>query len=176
MKYRNLLTNIFYVVILISLVLFLLIEFGVMGMSDGMKRVVSTLLLALAVLSVAMIEIVLPVIANRDMLKNKKYVVRAVIKTVLLLASAVVLFMFEPFGVIKDMTTALVIFCVTYFLQFFISLEPKLANKNSSEKKASGSKQGTSAPRTRELRNQAEPEKRPEPRYRDNSETVDTEE
>ena len=92
MKLRNVLTNIFYVIILLSLVAFLLIEFKVFNLGDG-KRAVSSLLLALAVVSVAVIEIILPVIANRDMLGNRKYLIRTIINSVLLVTSAVVLFL-----------------------------------------------------------------------------------
>ncbi len=139
MKLRNILTNIFYVVILLSLVAFLLIEFKVFNLGDG-KRPVSSLLLALAVVSVAVIEIILPVTANRDMLGNRKYLVRTIIKSILLVTSAVVLFLYEPFGKIKDTTTALIIFCVTYFIQFFISLEPKIEKKSADDEEKTGSR------------------------------------
>ncbi len=144
MKFRNVLTNIFYVIILLSLVAFLLIEFKVFNLGDG-KRAVSSLLLALAVVSVAVIEIILPVIANRDMLGNRKYLIRTIIKSVLLVTSAVVLFLYEPFGKIKDTTTALIIFCVTYFIQFFISLEPKLEKKSADDEEKSGSRNRAAA-------------------------------
>ena len=129
MKHRNLLTNLLYVLIIVSLVSFLLVEFSVFNLDDGMKRVVSTALLSVAILSVALIEIVLPVIANRDMLKNPKYIILFVIKTVFLIAAAAVLFLYEPFGVIKNMTLALILFVVFYFIQFFITLEPKYERK-----------------------------------------------
>ncbi|MBP5311966.1 MAG: hypothetical protein J6112_03935 [Clostridia bacterium] len=132
MKYRNLITNLLYVLILVSLVAFLLIEFDVLNFGE-FKKVGSTIFLAVAVLSVIVIEVVLPVIANRDMLKNKKYLIRVIIKSLLLLTSAVVLFLYEPFGVYNNMTVALVVFIATYFLQFFINLEPNASRRKTRE-------------------------------------------
>ncbi|MBQ7444925.1 MAG: hypothetical protein IJS71_03165 [Clostridia bacterium] len=130
MKFRNLITNILYVVILFALVGFLLVEFQVFGFDDGIKRVVATVFLLLAVIGVSVIEIVLPIVANRDMLRNKKFIIKALVKTVLFLAASIVLFLYEPFGVIKDVVLALVLFVVFYFLQFFINLEPQRVKKS----------------------------------------------
>ncbi len=142
MKYRNLFTNILYVVMLLSLVGFLLAEFDVFGFDDGVKRLVATMLLAVSVLCVACIEIVFPVVANRDYLKNKKYLIRFIVKTVLLVVAAAALFLHMPFGKL-EMFPALAIFVVTYFIQFFISLEPKAGKKAA---KAPAQRNGSARP------------------------------
>ena len=64
------------------------------------------------------------------MLRNKKFIIKALVKTVLFLAASIVLFLYEPFGVIKDVVLALVLFVVFYFLQFFINLEPQRVKKS----------------------------------------------
>ena len=125
MKNRKWLTNVFYVIILLSLLGFLLLEFNIFGLEAGIQKWAASGLLALAIISVALVELVFPVASNRDMLKNQKYVVLVIVKSVLFIASAAVLFMYEPFGVIKNMPVALVAFIVLYFIQFFITLDPK---------------------------------------------------
>ncbi len=127
MKKRGLLSNVLYVVILVTLVCFLLVQFDILGLGEQAKTAVSTILLVLAVASVAMVEIVFPVLDNKELLKEKKYVIMIAVKSVLFLASLAVLFLYEPFGVIKDTAVAIVGFVVFYFIQFFISLDPKPA-------------------------------------------------
>lgn len=125
MKKRNLLSNIFYVAILVTLVAFLLVQFQVLGMSEETRSVVSTVLLVIAVLSVAMVEIVFPVLDNKALLKETKYAVMVTVKSVLFVASLVFLFLYQPFGVIKSAGLAIAGFVVLYFAQFFITLDPK---------------------------------------------------
>ncbi len=134
MKKRNGLTNLFYVIILLSLVGFLAVEFGFFNLEAQVQKIVATGLLALAIVMVACIEFVLPIASNKDMLKNKKYAIMVAIKAVLFIAAATVLFLYEPFGVIRNMTVALVLFVVFYFIQFFISLDPKVERKEETEK------------------------------------------
>jgi magnesium-transporting ATPase (P-type) len=125
MKKRNLLSNILYVAILVTLVAFLLVQFQVLGMSEETRTIVSTVLLVIAVLSVAMVEIVFPVLDNKALLKEKKYAIMVSVKSVLFVASLVFLFLYQPFGKITSAGIAIAGFVVLYFAQFFISLDPK---------------------------------------------------
>ena len=125
MKKRGMLSNILYIVILVALVGFLLVQFNILGLEDSAKSVASTLLLVLAVISVACVEIVFPVLDNKELLRDRKYVIMATVKSLLFLAALVILFLYEPFGVIKSTGFAIVGFVVLYFIQFFISLDPK---------------------------------------------------
>ena len=134
MKKRNGLTNLFYVIILLSLVGFLAVEFGFFNLEAQVQKILATALLALAIIMVACIEFVLPIASNKEMLKNKKYGIMVAVKAVLFVAAATVLFLYEPFGVIRNMTVSLVLFVVFYFIQFFISLDPKVERKEETEK------------------------------------------
>lgn len=125
MKNRNLLSNILYIVILIVLAGFLVVQFNLLSLSDDMKTVVSSIFLAVAVVAVAFVEIVFPVIDNKEMLKEKKYQIMLAVKSVLFVIALALLFLYEPFGIIKSMPVALVGFVVVYFIQFFINLDPK---------------------------------------------------
>ena len=129
MKNKNALSNLFYVLILLALAGFLVVEFGVVKLAASTQKTVGTVLLALAILMVAAVEFLFPILANKVMLKNKRYVFMIVIKAVLFAASALVLFLYEPFHVIKSMPLALALFVVFYFIQFFISLDPKVETK-----------------------------------------------
>ena len=125
MKSRNLLSNILYIVILIVLAGFLVVQFNLLHFSDDTKTIVSSIFLAVAVVAVAFVEIVFPVIDNKEMLKEKKYRIMLIVKSVLFVIALALLFLYEPFGVIKSMPVALVGFVVIYFIQFFINLDPK---------------------------------------------------
>ena len=183
MKKRNGLTNLFYVIILLSLVGFLAVEFGFFNLlfrtpitafrrhgnrkySEAKRheyqqreefrncfavfsyhvplpfRIVWQHPLYLSILS--MILSIKPFLRSwgasftkaslETMLKNKKYGIMVAVKAVLFVAAATVLFLYEPFGVIRNMTVALVLFVVFYFIQFFISLDPKVERKEETEK------------------------------------------
>ena len=125
MKNRILLSNILYIVILIVLAGFLVVQFGLLHLSDDMKTTVSSIFLAVAVAAVAFVEIVFPVIDNREMLKQQKYKIMLIVKSILFVIALALLFLYEPFGVIKSMPFALIGFVVVYFIQFFINLDPK---------------------------------------------------
>ena len=129
MKNRNALSNLFYVIILLALAGFLVVEFGVVKLAASTQKLVGTLLLAVAILMVAAVEFLFPILANKVMLKNNRYRLMVIIKAVLFAASALVLFLYEPFHVIKNMPVALALFVVFYFIQFFISLDPKVETK-----------------------------------------------
>lgn len=125
MKKRNLWTNILYVLILVGLATFLIAEFA-LNSNEGIKTIAAATALIVAIISVALVDIVFPVIDNKDMLKNKKYLVLTIVKSVLFLAAAIVLLLREPFNVIKSVPGALIPFIVLYFIQYFISLDPKV--------------------------------------------------
>lgn len=125
MKKRNLLTNIFYVVILVALAGYLVAEFA-LNDNESLQKILAVLSLAVAIISVGLVDIVFPILDNKDMLKNKKYVIITLVKTALFLAATIVLFLHTPFKVIKSTAVALVTFVVLYFLQYFISLDPKV--------------------------------------------------
>ncbi len=127
MKKRNLLSNILYVVILVALVGFLLVQFDILGLDEQAKTATSTILLVLAVVAVGFVEIVFPVLDNKELLKEKKYVIMTTVKSVLFLASLAVLFLYEPFGIIKSTGFAIAGFVILYFVQFFINLDPRPA-------------------------------------------------
>ena len=129
MKNRNALSNLFYVIILLALAGFLVVEFGVVKLAASTQKLVGTLLLAVAILMVAAVEFLFPILANKVMLKNNRYRLMVIVKAVLFAASALVLFLYEPFHVIKNMPVALALFVVFYFIQFFISLDPKVETK-----------------------------------------------
>ncbi|MBP1587850.1 MAG: hypothetical protein ILO53_05555 [Clostridia bacterium] len=129
MKRQSALSNLFYVIILLALAGFLVVEFGVVKLAASTQKTVATLLLAVAIIMVAAVEFLFPILANKVMLKNNRYRLMIVIKAVLFVAAALVLFLYEPFHVIKSMPVALALFVVFYFIQFFISLDPKVETK-----------------------------------------------
>lgn len=124
MKKRRLLTNIFYVVMLLALVAFLAVEFTMMDKPGG--KALAVVALAVAVISVALVDIVFPILDNKDMLSNKKYLALVIVKSVVFLAAVVALFLFEPLRIIDNTVVGIVVFIVLYFIQFFISLDPKV--------------------------------------------------
>lgn len=133
MKNRNLLSNILYIIVLIALAGFLIIQFEVLKLDEMPQKIVSSVLLAAAVISVAFVEIVFPVLDNKPMLKERKYIIMTVVKSILFAAALIVLFLYEPFGIITNMPVALVGFLVLYFVQFFINLDPKPAVQEDEE-------------------------------------------
>ena len=126
MKNRNLFTNILSIFIIVALAFFLLVQFNVFsGMGQSAKDLIGIASLAVAILSVVMIDIVFPAIENRARLSEKKYLIFFIVKVILFTAAIVVLLLFHPFGKIKNTTVALVTFIVLYFIQFFINLDTK---------------------------------------------------
>jgi len=126
MKKRRLLTNILYVVILLALAGFLYVEFALLNNGEGEQKWLAGVALGVAVVAVALVEIVFPVVDNKDLFKMKKYVALTIAKTVLYIASVVALFLYLPFAIIP-MKVSMIIFVILYFAQFFISLDPKVA-------------------------------------------------
>lgn len=135
MKRRNLLTNLLYTLIIISLVCFLAVEFKVLKIfeQDFFHKAGVGISLGIAIISVALVEIIFPIADNKDMLKFKKYKILIIVKSVLFAGAVAVLFLYEPFGIIKNMVVALVAFLVLYFAQFFISLDPRTKDEEVEE-------------------------------------------
>ena len=126
MKNRNLFTNILSILIIVALAFFLLVQFNVFSsMGDSTKNLIGIASLAIAIVSVILIDIVFPVIENRARLSEKKYLILFIVKVILFAAAVAVLLMFHPFAVIRNTTVALVSFIVLYFIQFFINLDAK---------------------------------------------------
>lgn len=123
MKQRNLLTNIFSVLLIISLVAFLLVTLK--GMDDGLGNTISYISLPLAIISVACIDIVFPILDNKQRLRQDKTLgILTIVKIVLFIASCVVIGLFVM-GVIQNELQAVIIFVILYFAQFFINIDPK---------------------------------------------------
>ncbi|MBE7065409.1 MAG: hypothetical protein E7384_06320 [Ruminococcaceae bacterium] len=126
MKNRNLFTNILSILIIAALAFFLLVQFNVFSnMEQSVRNSVGIASLAVAILSVILIDIVFPVIDHKDRLSEKKYLILLIVKVILFAAAVIVLLLFHPFGVIKNTAVALVSFIVLYFVQFFINLDAK---------------------------------------------------
>lgn len=126
MKNRNLFTNILSILIIAALAFFLLVQFNVFsGMEQSARNSVGIASLAVAILSVILIDIVFPVIDHKSRLSEKKYLILLIVKVILFAAAVIVLLLFHPFGVIKNTAVALVSFIVLYFVQFFINLDAK---------------------------------------------------
>ncbi len=134
MKKRNLFTNILSILILVALVFFLMLQFNVFDkMSQSLSNKLTFVALGVAVLSVVFIDIVFPVIDNRQRLVEKKYLILFILKVVLFIAAIVVLLMFFPVGIIKKPAPALIGFIVLYFAQFFINLDSKPSDDDEDE-------------------------------------------
>ena len=129
MKRRAIFSNICSIVIIVALAAVLLAYFNVIGGSrdSAAARLVINIALPLAIVAVAVFDIVLPVIYNRKSLKDKKFILKLVIKS-LLFAGAMIVVSLTLMGIIDEIP-ALIIFVILYFAQFFISLDGK-SSKN----------------------------------------------
>ena len=134
MKNRKLLTDIFTVILMVSIVLVLLAYLNVFPgtvQEDGSVSyiVLSYISVPLALISVALIELVLPVIDNRAMLKEKAFVIKACVKVVLFVAAVIFGLLFFMTGVFATLITndfiGVAIFVALYIAQFCINLDPK---------------------------------------------------
>ena len=126
MKLRNLFTNILSILIILALAFFLAVQFDIIeGLTDSHRNMIGIASLAVAIVSVIMIDIVFPVIDNRSRLSEKKYLILLLVKVVLFASAVTVLLMYHPFAVIKTSWIALGSFVLLYFAQFFINLDAK---------------------------------------------------
>ena len=123
MKKRTLLTNIFIVVLMISIVFVLLAFFEVFP--EIAQSAILFASMSLALISVALVDIVFPLIDNASRFKNENsYKVKTVIKIVLfLVAVAFLLFTVKGIGFFKTQFLGIALFCVAYLAQFFIDLD-----------------------------------------------------
>lgn len=136
MKNRNLFNNIFTVIIMLSLVLFLLSYFAVFG-NESLEGWIQKITLPLAMVSAVCMEIVLPVLDNKELFKtNKKMKIMLLVK-VLLVIAAIIPLVLNLSGTLAQNTTAefgvLAAFVVLYMAQFFINLDPKPASSEEEE-------------------------------------------
>lgn len=132
MKKRKLLTDIFTVVLMISIVLVLLAYLNVFPGDVQKEGSVSYIMLSyvsvpLALLSVALIDLVFPLIDNRALLAQNSYKIKAGVKIVLFLAAVVFGMLFFIGGIFASMNdfVGVAIFVGLYIAQFCINLDPK---------------------------------------------------
>ncbi|HHT92374.1 MAG TPA: hypothetical protein PLI11_01780 [Clostridia bacterium] len=126
MKHRNLLTNIFSVVLIVSLIAFLFVT--IRGMEGGLGDTIRYISLPLAIISVACIDIVFPILDNKQRLReNNNLKILTIVKIVLFIASFVVIGLYVTNIILNDDTemVAVAVFVVLYFAQFFINIDPK---------------------------------------------------
>ncbi len=124
MKKRTLLTNIFIVVLMISIVFVLLAFFDVFDV-DTLKQPILTISMTVALISVALIDIVFPLIDNiKRFLSETSYKVKAIIKVILFGVSVLFLvFTVKGVGIFEKQFLGIALFCVAYLAQFFIDLD-----------------------------------------------------
>lgn len=123
MKQRNLLTNIFSVLLIVSLVAFLLVTFSVI--KGALKEVITFVSLPVAIISVACIDIVFPILDNKKRLREDKVLkILTIVKIVIFIAAFVVMSLYVT-RIFLDEVLAVIIFIVLYFAQFFINIDPK---------------------------------------------------
>ena len=86
----------------------------------------------LALLSVLLIDLVFPLIDNRGRLSQPGYVIKVIIKALLFIAAVVAGILFFVVDMFPNMNDFLKvgIFCLIYFAQFLINLDPPLKKKN----------------------------------------------
>ncbi len=141
MKKRKLLTDIFTVVLMVAIVLVLLAFFGVFPGDVGTPGDVAYIMLSfvsvpLALISVALIDLVFPLIDNKAMLKENSYKIKAIVKIVIFLAAVVFGVLFFTGVVSLDQFVGVGIFVVLYIAQFCINLDPKPAAVEEPEEEA----------------------------------------
>lgn len=138
MKHRTLLSNICSIVVVAALVLALLAYSGVIGGSRDSKaaKTIYYISIPIAVIAVALFDIILPAVDNRKHLKEPKYLLKVIVKSVLFAAAMVIigLVLYAQLGQKMNEFLALGIFAVLYIAQFFINLDPKPVRKSSAEK------------------------------------------
>lgn len=129
MKKRTLLTNIFIVVLMVSIVFVLLAFFEVFP--EKATKAILSVSMSLALISVALVDIVFPLIDNIGRLKEEgSYKVKAIIKIVLfLIAVAFLMCTVYAIGFFKTQFLGIALFCVAYLAQFFIDLDKNKKNQ-----------------------------------------------
>ncbi len=134
MKNRKLLTDIFTVVLMVSIVLVLLAYLNVFPgtvQEEGSASyiVLSYISVPLALISVALIDLVFPLIDNWAMMKEHAYKIKAGVKIALFVAAVIFGLLFFMTGVFATLITndfvGVAIFVALYIAQFCINLDPK---------------------------------------------------
>ncbi|MBE7056118.1 MAG: hypothetical protein E7388_01580 [Ruminococcaceae bacterium] len=128
MKNRNLFNNIFTILIMASLVCFLLTYFEVFG-NETIWGWTQKIALPVAMISAICMEIVLPVLDNKELFKtNKRMKILLIVKSILVIA-AIIPLVLNVSGALDQNTSAefgvLAAFVILYMAQFFINLDPK---------------------------------------------------
>ena len=128
MKNRNLFNNIFTIIIMLSLVFFLLAYFQVFG-NESLEGWIQKITLPLALASAICMEIILPVLDNKEMFKREKKMRILLIVKIVLVVAAIVPLVLNVTGTLAQNTKAefgvLAAFVILYMAQFFINLDPK---------------------------------------------------
>lgn len=129
MKKRKLLTDIFIVVLMISIVLVLLSYLGVFPgesyeVEDSLARKIILVAVPLALISVLLVDIVFPVLDNLGKFKETPFLIKVILKGVLFIAAVVVLICHVQ-GMFKNEFLGVGVFCGIYLVQFFIDLDKK---------------------------------------------------
>ena len=137
MKKRKLLTDIFIVILMISIVLVLLAYLGVFPgesyeVEGSLSRKIIMIAVPLALFSVLLVDIVFPVIDNLSKLKEKVFLVKVIVKGLLFIAAVVVLVCHVK-GMFMNEFLGVGVFCGIYLIQFFIDLDKK-GNKELNKK------------------------------------------
>ena len=129
MKKRTLLTNIFIVILMISIVFVLLAFFEVFP--EKAQPAILFTSMSLALVSVARVDIVFPLIDNAARFKEENsYKVKTIIKIVLFLVAVVFLLLtVKNIGFFKTQFVGIALFCVAYLAQFFIDLDKNKKNQ-----------------------------------------------
>ena len=127
MKKRTLLTNIFVITLMISIVFVLLAFFEIFP--ANIQQPVLLVSMTLALVSVLLVDVVFPLLDNMERFKNEtSYKVKAAVKVVLFIVAVVFLILtVKSLGIFGKQFVGIALFCVSYLAQFFIDLDK---NKN----------------------------------------------
>lgn len=129
MKKRTLLTNIFIVVLMVSIVFVLLAFFEVFP--EKAQAPILFASMSLALVSVALVDIVFPLVDNAARFKaENSYKVKTIVKILLfLVAVAFLLLTVKSIGFFSTQFVGIALFCVAYLAQFFIDLDKNKKNQ-----------------------------------------------
>ena len=127
MKKRSLLTNIFVITLMVSIVFVLLAFFEIFP--ANIQQPVLLISMTLALISVLLVDVVFPLLDNIDRFKSETpYKVKTAVKAVLFIVAVVFLVLtVKSVGIFGKQFVGIALFCVAYLAQFFIDLDK---NKN----------------------------------------------
>lgn len=123
MKKRTLLTNVFIIVLMISIVFVLLAFFEIFP--ANIQQPVLLISMSFALVSVLLVDIVFPLIDNIGRFKKEtSYKIKTIVKVVLFIVAVVFLLLtVKSIGIFKTQFLGIALFCVAYLAQFFIDLD-----------------------------------------------------